>query len=60
MSSTVRYYRYDDAGAPTITGQVGSLTTLLRTVLVGTAGIAYGSKPSAGWTEQFAGTGHQY
>lgn len=57
MSSTVRYYRYDDAGAPTITGQVGSLTTLLRTVLVGTAGIAYGSTPSAGWTEQFIGTG---
>lgn len=57
MSSTVRYYRYDDAGAPTITGQVGSLTTLLRTVLVGTAGIAYGSTPSAGWTEEFIGTG---
>lgn len=54
--STVRYYRWDDAGAPSLTGEVGSLTNLLRKCLVGTAGVAYGSKPAAGWTEEFAGT----
>ena len=54
--STVRYYRHDDAGAPVLSGTVGSLTALLRAVLVGTAGIAYGSKPSAGWSESFIGS----
>lgn len=53
--STVRYFRHDDVGAPTLTGEVGSLTNLLRKCLVGTAGVAYGSKASAGWTEQFVG-----
>lgn len=54
--STVRYFRWDDPGAPTLTGEVGSLTNLLRKCLVGTAGVAYGSKPAAGWSEAFAGT----
>lgn len=53
--SAVRYYRYDDAGAPTLAGQVGSLNNVLRKCLVGTSGIAYGSKPSAGWSESFVG-----
>lgn len=53
--STVRYYRWDDPGAPTLTGEVGSLTNLLRKCLVGTSGVAYGSKPSAGWSEAFTG-----
>lgn len=53
--STVRYFRHDDVGAPTLTGEVGSLTNLLRKCLVGTAGVAYGSKASAGWTEEFVG-----
>lgn len=53
--STVRVYRYDDAGAPQLSGSVGSLTNLLRTCLVGTSGVAYNSKPSAGWTEEFVG-----
>lgn len=53
--STVRYYRHDDAGAPTLSGQVGALTNLLRKCLVGTSGIAYGAKPSAGWSEAFIG-----
>lgn len=53
--STVRYYRWDDAGAPTLSGQVGSLITILRKCLVGVAGVAYGSKPSAGWSESFIG-----
>lgn len=54
--STVRYFRWDDPGAPSLTGEVGSLTNLLRKCLVGTAGVAYGSKASAGWSEQFTGT----
>lgn len=53
--SAIRYYRWDDAGAPTLSGTVGSLTALLRACLVGTAGVAYASKPSAGWTEEFIG-----
>ena len=53
--STVRYFRWDDPGAPTLTGEVGSLTNLLRKCLVGTAGTAYGSKAAAGWSEQFVG-----
>lgn len=53
--STVRYFRHDDAGAPTLTGEVGSLTNLLRKCLVGIGGVAYGSAPSAGWSEEFIG-----
>lgn len=53
--STVRYFRWDDPGAPSLTGEVGSLTNLLRKCLVGTAGVAYGSKASAGWSEEFVG-----
>lgn len=51
-----RIYRSTDSGAPTLTDAVGKMTTLLQTVLVGTAGVAYGSKPSAGWTAPFTGT----
>lgn len=43
---TVRLYRYDDASAPVLTGQNGSLVTLLDAVLVN----GYGSKTAAGWT----------
>ena len=54
---TVRVYRWDDAGSPPVlTGQLGSLIALLDAVLVGTAGIAYGSKASSGWTKEFSGT----
>ena len=53
--STVRYFRHDDAGAPTLSGTVGSLTALLRACLVGSGGVAYGAKASAGWTEMFIG-----
>lgn len=53
--STVRYFRHDDAGAPTLNGTVGSLTNLLRKCLVGVDGIAYGAKASAGWSEAFIG-----
>lgn len=41
---TVRVYRWDDASAPTLTGQLGSLITLLDAVLVN----GYGSKTAAG------------
>lgn len=43
---TVRVYRSTDASAPTLTGQVGSLTTLLDAVLVN----GYGSQTAAGWS----------
>lgn len=53
--STVRYFRWDDPGAPSLTGEVGSLTNLLRKCLVGAGGVAYGSKEAAGWSEEFVG-----
>jgi hypothetical protein len=43
---TVRTYKSTDASAPTLTGQAGSLTTLLDAVLVN----GYGSQTAAGWT----------
>lgn len=52
-----REYRSTDASAPTIgPSTTGSALAALRAILVGTAGIAYGSVPSAGWTEAFTGT----
>ena len=54
--ATTRAYYSTDSGAPTLTGQVGSLLTLLDTCLVGTAGVAYGSKAAAGWTKPYTGT----
>lgn len=54
--STVRIYRWDDAGAPSLSGQVGALNNVLRKCLVGISGVAYGATPSAGWSEAFAGT----
>lgn len=58
MATTTRYYSYDDVGAPVINGTAGSLIDALRTMLVGTAGVAYGSKASAGWTEPFSASGN--
>lgn len=46
MTATVRVYKDTDGSAPTLTGQVGSLTTLLDAVLVN----GYGSATAAGWT----------
>lgn len=43
---TVRLYRHDDTSAPVLTGQAGSLTTLLDAVLVN----GYGSQTAAGWS----------
>ena len=53
--SAVQYFRWDDAGAPSLTGEVGSLTNVLRKCLVGVGGVAYGAKASAGWSEAFIG-----
>lgn len=56
MSLIPTVYKSTDPGAPALTGQVGSLITLLRAVLVD----GYGSSPTAmagaGWTETFSGT----
>lgn len=57
---TTRYFRWDDSGAPVLSGTAGSLLAIVRACLVGTSGVAYGSgptaKPAAGWTEPFSGT----
>ena len=45
-------YQSTDASAPTISGTVGSLITVLDAVLVD----GYGSKAAAGWTKVFSGT----
>lgn len=49
---TVEIYRSTDSSAPVLTGQVGSLITLLDAVLVN----GYGSKAAAGWTKAFSAT----
>ncbi|WP_439891612.1 hypothetical protein ACS7SF_02935 [Ralstonia sp. 25C] len=49
---TITFYRSTDTSAPTLTGQVGSLTTLLDAILVN----GYGSQPAAGWTIAYTGT----
>lgn len=50
-------YRSTDASAPTLGPGAGGLIGVLRACLVGTAGVAYGSKSSAGWTEPFTSVG---
>jgi len=58
--TTTRLFMSSDSGAPVLTGQVGSLVSLLHACLVGTSGVAYGSggsaKTAAGWTEPFTNT----
>lgn len=54
--TTTRVYLSTDSGAPVITGQVGTFSSALRTCLVGTSGVAYGSKPAAGWSCPYTGT----
>lgn len=55
--TTTRRYSSADAGAPPLNGTLGSLITLLKTCLVGSGGIAYGSTPAAGWTTEFEDAG---
>lgn len=47
---TVRFYSSNDAGAPELSGQAGSLTALLQACLVD----GYGDKEPAGWTMPFS------
>jgi hypothetical protein len=49
---TVRVYSHTDAGAPLLSGTVGSLIGVLDACLVN----GYGSKAAAGWTKPFSGT----
>lgn len=55
--TTTRHFRSSDAGAPVLNGTLGSLISLMKICLVGTAGIAYGSKPAAGWTKAYEDIG---
>jgi hypothetical protein len=48
----VTVYRSTDAGAPALTGSVGTLCTVLDACLV----TGYGAKAAAGWTIAFTGT----
>lgn len=49
---TVTVYRSTDTSAPSLTGQAGSLITVLDAVLVN----GYGSKTAAGWGKALSGT----
>jgi hypothetical protein len=49
---TVRVYRWDDAGAPTLNATAGSLINLFDACLV----TGYGSKDPLGWSKPFTGT----
>ena len=48
----VTLYKYDDVGAPQLTGEVGKVISVLDACLVN----GYGSKSPAGWTKPFSGT----
>jgi len=45
-------YRSGDASAPVLTGQTGTLITVLDAILVN----GYGAKAAAGWSKAFSGT----
>ncbi len=55
--TTTRSFRWDHAGAPSLTGQAGAFKDLMKAVLIGSAGVAYGSgasaKAAAGWSNAF-------
>lgn len=46
------FYKSTDTAAPTLTGQVGSLITLLDAILI----LGYGSQPALGWSKIYSGT----
>jgi hypothetical protein len=50
--AALRLYRSDDASAPSLTGEAGSLVAMLSAILVD----GYGSQPAAGWTKPFTDT----
>ncbi len=49
---TVRVYRWDDAGAPALSGTAGALVGVLDACLVS----GYGAQTAAGWAIAFTGT----
>ena len=55
--TTTCSFRWDDALAPALSGTAGALASILKQCLVGVAGLAYGSKASAGWTVAFEDIG---
>lgn len=56
MSLIPRVYQSTDAGAPALTGQVGSMRDLLRAILVTGYSTGGTAKVAAGWTEPYIGT----
>lgn len=55
MSLVPLVFKSTDAGAPQLTGQVGSLVALLDAVLVSGYGVGTESRPGAGWALAFSG-----
>jgi len=55
MSLVPLVFKSTDAGAPQLTGQVGSLVALLDAVLVNGYGVGPDARPGAGWTLAFSG-----
>lgn len=53
-TSTFKIYRSSDGSAPSLTGQVGALLTVLDAVLVN----GYGSQTAAGWSKPFVNSGN--
>lgn len=53
MSDIPLIYRSTDADAPQLTGQAGSLVTVLDAVLVDGYGVGVDAKRPAGWTREF-------
>lgn len=49
---TVRVYRWDDAGAPELSGTAGALIALLDACLIS----GYGAKAASGWSKAYSGT----
>lgn len=56
MASVARFYSSADPGAPQLSGQVGSLVTLLDAVLVDGYGVGSAAKEGAGWTRSLSAT----
>lgn len=57
MATHTRLYLSSDTGAPALGNTVGALNNVMKTCLVGSGGIAYGSVPAAGWTNEYEDAG---
>ncbi len=53
--TVVAYYSSDTSAPTLLEAAQGSMINLLNTLLVGSGGVAYGSKASAGWTLAYTG-----